>query len=189
MAGLCLVNVSLGVSTKRLWHTIHHSDNQSIDKLMFQCSRNLTREAETNTECKAGVYLKERTDGFTYPASLTLGRSREQWGSGTEGRHGGGGPRRQGRVVVRRRGRGEESSVERPGARGWASGIWAHDIDGGSTEVGDGVEGGDSVERGGIEVGGAKVGQPDGAKPNFTAIRVLRRRGYSPYTRYIFGIG
>jgi hypothetical protein len=82
MDGLCLVNASLGVSTKRLWHMIHHSDNQSIDKLMFQCSRNLTREAETNTECKAGVYLKERTDGFTYPASLTLGRSWEQWGSG-----------------------------------------------------------------------------------------------------------
>jgi hypothetical protein len=75
MAGLCLVNVSLGVSTKRLWHMRHHLDNQSIDKLMFQCSRYLTREAGTNTVCKAGVYVKERIDGFTYPASLTLGRS------------------------------------------------------------------------------------------------------------------
>jgi hypothetical protein len=42
---------------------------------------------------------------------------------------------------------------------------------------------------GGIEGGGAEVGQPDGAKSNFTAIRVSRRWGYSPYTRYIFGIG
>jgi hypothetical protein len=71
MAGLCLVNVSLGVSTKCLWHTIHHSDNQSIDKLMFQCSRNLTREAGANTLCKTGVYLKERTDGSRHLVPLT----------------------------------------------------------------------------------------------------------------------
>jgi hypothetical protein len=43
---------------------------------------------------------------------------------------------------------------------------------------GGGLEGGG----GGIEGGGAKVGQPNGAKPNFTVIRVSRRRGYSPYT-------
>jgi hypothetical protein len=49
---------------------------------------------------------------------------------------------------------------------------------------GGGAEGG-----GGVEGGGAKVGQPDGAKQNFTVIRVSRRRGYSPYTRYIIGIG
>jgi hypothetical protein len=41
---------------------------------------------------------------------------------------------------------------------------------------------------GGAEVGGAEVGQTDGAKPNFTTIRVLCWRGYSPYTRYIFCI-
>jgi hypothetical protein len=55
-----------------------------------------------------------------------------------------------------------------------------------------GVEGGDveggGVEGGRVEGGGAKVGQPDGAKPNFTAIRVSRRRGYSLYIRYISGI-
>jgi hypothetical protein len=45
------------------------------------------------------------------------------------------------------------------------------------------------VEGGGVEGGGAEIGQPDDTKPNFTVIRVLRRRGYSPYTRYIFGIG
>jgi hypothetical protein len=38
-----------------------------------------------------------------------------------------------------------------------------------------GVKGGGGVE-------GGKIGQPDGAKPNFTAIRVSRRRGYSAYT-------
>jgi hypothetical protein len=48
---------------------------------------------------------------------------------------------------------------------------------------GDGIEGGCDVEGGDIE-----VGQPDDAKPNFTVIRVSRRRGYSPYTRYIIGI-
>jgi hypothetical protein len=45
------------------------------------------------------------------------------------------------------------------------------------------------VEGGGIEGGGVEVGQPDGAKQNFTVIRVSHRWGYSPYTRYIFGIG
>jgi hypothetical protein len=49
----------------------------------------------------------------------------------------------------------------------------------------DGVEGGG----GSVEGGGAEVGQPGGLKPNFTMIRVSRRQGYSPYTRYIFGIG
>jgi hypothetical protein len=42
---------------------------------------------------------------------------------------------------------------------------------------------------GGVEGGGAEVGQPNGVKKNFTVIRVSRRRGYSPYTRYIIGIG
>jgi hypothetical protein len=50
---------------------------------------------------------------------------------------------------------------------------------------GGGVEGGG----GGIEGGGVEVGQPDGAKQNFTVIRVLHWRDYSHYTRYIFGIG
>jgi hypothetical protein len=45
------------------------------------------------------------------------------------------------------------------------------------------------VEGGGGEGGGGEVGQHDGAKPNVTTIRVSRRRGYSPYTWYIFGIG
>jgi hypothetical protein len=52
-----------------------------------------------------------------------------------------------------------------------------------------GVEGGGVEGGGGIEGGSAEVGQPDGAKPNFTTIRVLHRRGYSPYIRYIIGIG
>jgi hypothetical protein len=47
----------------------------------------------------------------------------------------------------------------------------------------------DGWQRCGIEGGGAEVGQLDGVKPNFTAIRVSRRWGYSPYTRYIIGIG
>jgi hypothetical protein len=47
---------------------------------------------------------------------------------------------------------------------------------------------GEEAEDGSIEGGDAEVGQPDSGKPNFTVIRVLRRRGYSPYTRYIFGI-
>jgi hypothetical protein len=84
-----------------------------------------------------------------------------------------GGPRRRGCAVVRRR--GEESGVGRSGARGRASGIWGRDKEGG----GGGIEGGGSVE----------VGKPDGAKLNFTAIRVSCRRGYSPYTWYIIGIG
>jgi hypothetical protein len=46
------------------------------------------------------------------------------------------------------------------------------------------VEGG-----GGVEGGDAEVGQPDGTKKFFTVIRVSRRRGYSPYTQYIIGIG
>jgi hypothetical protein len=52
----------------------------------------------------------------------------------------------------------------------------------GASRVGGAEVGGD------IEGGDAEVGQPDGAKPNFTAIRVLCWRGYSPYTRYIFCI-
>jgi hypothetical protein len=76
---------------------------------------------------------------------------------------------------------GEESGIGRPGARGRASGIWGRGVEGGggSTEVGDGIEGG----------GGTEVGQPDGTKLNFTMIRVSCRWGYSPYTRYIIGIG
>jgi hypothetical protein len=69
-------------------------------------------------------------------------------------------------------------------------------VEGGGANVGNGVEGGggsaevgSGVEVGGVEGGSAEVGQPDGAKPNFTVIRVSRQRGYSPYTRYIFGIG
>jgi hypothetical protein len=58
------------------------------------------------------------------------------------------------------------------------------------TEVeGGGVEGGGTEGGGGVEGGGAEVGQPDGAQKNFTVVRVSRRRGYSPYTRYIIGIG
>jgi hypothetical protein len=77
--------------------------------------------------------------------------------------------------------RGEESGVRRPGARGRALGIWGHGMEGGGggAEIGSGVEG----------AGGAKGGQPDGAKLNFTVIRVLRWRGYSSYTRYIISIG
>jgi hypothetical protein len=73
--------------------------------------------------CKTGVYLKEHTDGFTYPASLNLGRSWEQWVSGVEGCHGSGGPRRRGRAMVGHQGQGEELGVGRPGARGQALGI------------------------------------------------------------------
>jgi hypothetical protein len=124
---------------------------------------------------------------------FTLGRSREQWGSGTEGHHRGGGLRRRGRSLVRRQDQGEESGVGRPGAGGRASGIWGRGVEGGGVgaEVGASVEGGGSGAEvgGGVEGGGVEVGQPDGTKPNFTAIRVSRRRGYSPYTRYNFCIG
>jgi hypothetical protein len=41
------------------------------------------------------------------------------------------------------------------------------------TGVGGGTEGGDGVE-------GRKIGQPDGAKTNFTTIRVSRRGGATP---------
>jgi hypothetical protein len=90
------------------------------------------------------------------------------------------------------------------GAKSRASGIWGRGVKGGDggTEVGGGVEGGgggaeveggveggSGVEGGCSEGGSTKVGQPDGAKPYFATIRVSRRRGYSPYTRYIFGIG
>jgi hypothetical protein len=68
-------------------------------------------------------------------------------------------------------------------------------IEGGSVEGGGGVEGGDNsaevgggIEGGGVEGGGGEVVQPDGAKQNFTMIRVSHGRGYSRYTRYIFGI-
>jgi hypothetical protein len=89
-----------------------------------------------------------------------------------------------------------------------ASGIWGCGVEGGSgeakvgggvegggsgAEVGSGVEGGSAevgggVMGGGVEGGGAEVGQPDGAKLNFTTIRVSCRRGYSPYTQHILGI-
>jgi hypothetical protein len=59
---------------------------------------------------------------------------------------------------------------------------------GGSIEVGGGVKGGSVEIGGGIEGGGAEVGQRDGVKSNFTMVRVSHRRGYSPYTRYIFSI-
>jgi hypothetical protein len=53
--------------------------------------------------------------------------------------------------------------------------------DGGVEGSDDDVEGGSpAYEEGG---GDAKVGQPDGAKPRDSAIRVSRWRGYSPYTR------
>jgi hypothetical protein len=52
-----------------------------------------------------------------------------------------------------------------------------------------GAEGGGSGVKGGGGVEGGKIGQPDDTKPNFTAIRVSRWRGYSPYTRYIISIG
>jgi hypothetical protein len=45
-----------------------------------------------------------------------------------------------------------------------------------------GIEGGGDIE-------GGKLGQPNGANQNFTVIRVSRRWGYSPYTRYVIGIG
>jgi hypothetical protein len=45
-----------------------------------------------------------------------------------------------------------------------------------------GIEGGGSTE-------GEKLGQPNGTNQNFTVIRVSRRWGYSPYTRYVIGIG
>jgi hypothetical protein len=63
------------------------------------------------------------------------------------------------------------------------SGIEGGSVDGGGAKVGGGVE------VGGVEGGGVEVGQPDSAKPNFTVIRVSRRQGYSPYTRYMFCIG
>jgi hypothetical protein len=91
-------------------------------------------------------------------------------------------------------GRGVEgtwwSGVGRPGARGRALGIWGRGVEGGGggAELGSGVEGGGGGGTelgGGVEGGGGtEVGQPDGAKLNFTTIRVSRRWGYSPYTRY-----
>jgi hypothetical protein len=93
---------------------------------------------------------------------FTLGRSREQWGSRAEGRHGGGGPRRRGCAVVGRRGQGEDLGIGRLRAGGQASGIWGHGDKGGSsnTEVGGGVEGGGGGAEvgGGIEGGNAEVG-------------------------------
>jgi hypothetical protein len=105
--------------------------------------------------------------------------------------------------VVGRWGRGEESGVGRSGAGGRAAGNWGHNIEvgGGGAEVGSGVEGGDikggggsaevgsGIDKGNVDGGGAKVGHPDGAKPNFTTIRVLCWWGCSPYTRYVFGTG
>jgi hypothetical protein len=75
-------------------------------------------------------------------------------------------------------------------SRGWGWRRRGIEGGGGGTKGG-GIEGGSAgAEVGsGIEGGGAEVGQPDGVKPNFTVIRVSRRRGYSPYTRYIFCIG
>jgi hypothetical protein len=68
------------------------------------------------------------------------------------------------------------------------SGIEGGSVDGGGAKVGGGVEVG-GVEGGGVEGGCVEVGQSDSAKPNFTVIRVSRRQGYSPYTRYMFCIG
>jgi hypothetical protein len=78
------------------------------------------------------------------------------------------GPRRRGRAVVRRR----AAKSQGPGVRDHLG----CDVEGGGdgAEVGGGVEGGGDIE----------VGQPDGAKPNFTMIRVSCRWGYFPYTRY-----
>jgi hypothetical protein len=78
-----------------------------------------------------------------------------------------GGPRRRGRAVVRHR----AAKSQGPGVRDLGC-----DVEGG----GDGAEVGGDVEGG----GGAEVGQPDGAKPNFTMIRVSCRWGYFPYTWY-----
>jgi hypothetical protein len=52
-----------------------------------------------------------------------------------------------------------------------------------------GIEGEGRGTEGGGGIEGGKHGQPDGANQNFTVIRVLRRWGYSPYTRYVIGIG
>jgi hypothetical protein len=70
-------------------------------------------------------------------------------------------------------------------------GIWGCGVERGGAEVSSGIEGGGGSAEvgGGVEGGDAEVEQPDGAKPNFTVIRVSCRWGYSPYTRYIFGIG
>jgi hypothetical protein len=51
------------------------------------------------------------------------------------------------------------------------------------------VEGGERGTEGGGGTEGGKLGQSDGANQNFTVIRVSHRRGYSPYTRYVIGIG
>jgi hypothetical protein len=60
-----------------------------------------------------------------------------------------------------------------------------HGVEGGGVEGG----GGGAEVGGGVEGGGTEVGQSDGAKPNFTAIRVLCRRRYPSYIWYIIGIG
>jgi hypothetical protein len=59
------------------------------------------------------------------------------------------------------------------------SGFGDGGVEGGGVKGG--VEGGSpAYEEGGG--GGAEVGQPDDTKPRDSMIRVLRRRGYSPYT-------
>jgi hypothetical protein len=129
---------------------------------------------------------------------FTLNRSGKQWAwgqrdvTGAEGQ-GVEGARWSG-IGVRVGAKSRASGGRELGA---ASGIWGRGAERGGAEVSSGVEGGEGdAEVGGggeggggsAEVDGAEVGQPDGAKPNFTVIRVSRRRGYSPYTRYIFGI-
>jgi hypothetical protein len=71
------------------------------------------------------------------------------------------------KVVRRCSGFGDDSVV------GGGSGIEVGGIKGG-------IEGGSPVYEEGS--GGAEVGQPDGAKPRDSAIRVSRWRGYCPYT-------
>jgi hypothetical protein len=61
----------------------------------------------------------------------------------------------------------------------WCSGFGDGCIEGGSAKGGV-KDGSPAYEEGG---GGAEVGQPDGAKPRDSAIKVSRRWGYSPYTR------
>jgi hypothetical protein len=74
------------------------------------------------------------------------------------------------------------------GARAVARRGSSEEVEDGGVKGGSFERGGGGIEGGGVEGGGTAVGQPDGAKPNFTVIRVSRQQGYSPYTQYIFGI-
>jgi hypothetical protein len=125
----------------------------------------------------SGRRVKRRAAGSQGPGSRASGI----WGHGVEG--GSGGAKVGGGVKGGSRGTEVGGSIEGGGVEGGGAEVGGS-IERSGAEVGSDIVGGGGAVKG----GGTEVGQPDGTKPNFNVIRVSCQLGYSPYTRYIFGI-